>query len=74
MLNYRPNGRSWLGTPLKRLLEEDKTDLSSRNSWQMMIMMKKKEEKEERRSCFNFMSYANTANRGKRIGKVDVWK
>jgi hypothetical protein len=38
----------------------------------MMIIMKKREEKEERRSCFNFMSYSNTGNRGKRIGKVDV--
>jgi hypothetical protein len=32
------------------------------------------EEKEERRSCFNFRSYANTANREKRTGKVDVGK
>jgi hypothetical protein len=40
----------------------------------MMIMMKKMEDKEERRkSCFYFMSYANAANTGKRIGNLDVW-
>jgi len=39
MLNCTPNGRSQLGRPLKRLLDETKTGLSRPNWWQMMMMM-----------------------------------
>jgi len=38
-MNYRPNGRGWIGRPLKRILDEAETFLSSRNSWRMMTMM-----------------------------------
>jgi hypothetical protein len=39
MLNYRPNGRRWLGRPLKRLLNAAETGQSRPNSWWMMMMM-----------------------------------
>ena len=39
VLNYRPNGRRWLGRPLKRLLNEAETGLAKPNSWRMMMMM-----------------------------------
>jgi hypothetical protein len=39
MVNYRPTGRSRLGRPSKRLLDETETDLSRPNSWRMMVMM-----------------------------------
>ena len=37
MLNYRQYGQTILGRPLKRLLDEAKTDLSMRNTWRMMM-------------------------------------
>jgi len=39
ILYYRPNGRSWLGRPSKRLLEKAETGSSRPNSWWMMMMM-----------------------------------
>jgi hypothetical protein len=36
---YRPNGRRWLGRPLKRLLHEAETGLLRPNSWRRMTKM-----------------------------------
>jgi len=40
MLNYRPNGRRRLGRPLKRLLDEAETGLSSLSQYLTNLMHK----------------------------------
>ena len=48
LLNFRPNGRRWLGRPSKRLLDEAETGLSRLNSWQKKKKKKKNKNKNKK--------------------------